>query len=437
MANDIQIYLNNFFDEYGFSDKKIGVALSGGRDSVALAYALKKGGYDVVAINVEHGIRGENSLKDSAFVRDFCQKYDIVLYQERVDSLSFARDNGYTVEQSARILRYRVFENALEKGVCDVVALAHHQDDQAETLLMRIIRGTGVNGLCGMRAVRGKYIRPLLDCSREEIDEYVAQNGIDYVDDETNFCTDYTRNYLRAELAELKKRFPSICRNMARLSQNAVEEEDFVNEFIPSVEAKDGEVRLNVCDLENDFVAKRLIVKAVNALGVTQDIESRHFPLVLALKGAQNGKMIELTHGICVHKDLDALVFTKDENLVKTSQTQFEVHDFDNFGASVQRSDREEYEAQKGKGALFVDGDKIGPNAVLRYRKDGDFIEKFGGGRKSLGDFLTDKKIPLRKRDTLVLLASGDEVLAVFGVEISKKVAIDDNTKNILKLTKK
>ena len=104
MANDIQIYLNNFFDEYGFSDKKIGVALSGGRDSVALAYALQKGGYDVVAINVEHGIRGENSLKDSAFVRDFCQKYDIVLYQERVDSLSFARDNGYTVEQSARIL---------------------------------------------------------------------------------------------------------------------------------------------------------------------------------------------------------------------------------------------------------------------------------------------------------------------------------------------
>ena len=130
-----------------------------------------------------------------------------MLYQERVDSLSFARDNGYTVEQSARILRYKVFENALEKGVCEVVALAHHQDDQAETIFMRIIRGTGVNGLCGMRAVRGKYIRPLLDCPREDIDEYVAQNGIDYVDDETNFCTDYTRNCLRAELSELKNAF--------------------------------------------------------------------------------------------------------------------------------------------------------------------------------------------------------------------------------------
>lgn len=437
MAKDIQIYLNNFFDKYGFSDKKIGVALSGGRDSVALAYALKKGGYDVIAINVEHGIRGENSLKDSAFVRDFCVLYDIPLYQESVDSLSFASDNGYTVEQAARILRYKVFENAIQEGVCDVVALAHHRDDQAETIFMRIIRGTGVNGLCGMRAVRGSYIRPLLECPREDIDEYVAQNGIKYVDDETNFCTDYTRNYLRAELAELKKRFPSVCRNFARLSQNAAEEEDFVNSFIPDVEVVGGEVRLNICDLKDEFVAKRLIVKAVNELGVTQDIESRHFPIVLALADAQNGKMIELTHGICVHKDGNSLVFTKNESLSEKSQTVFEVREFDDFGVSAQRSNREEYGQQKGTGALFIDGDKVPQNAVLRYRKEGDFIEKFGGGTKSLGDFLTDRKVPLRKRDTLALLALGDEVLAIFGVEISKKVAIDNDTKNILKLTTK
>lgn len=437
MAKDIQIYLNNFFDKYGFSDKKIGVALSGGRDSVALAYALKKGGYDVIAVNVEHGIRSENSLKDSAFVRDFCVLYDIPLYQESVDSLSFASDNGYTVEQAARILRYKVFENAIQEGVCDVVALAHHRDDQAETIFMRIIRGTGVNGLCGMRAVRGSYIRPLLECPREDIDEYVAQNGIKYVDDETNFCTDYTRNYLRAELAELKKRFPSVCRNFARLSQNAAEEEDFVNSFIPDVEVVGGEVRLNICDLKDEFVAKRLIVKAVNELGVTQDIESRHFPIVLALADAQNGKMIELTHGICVHKDGNSLVFTKNESLSEKSQTVFEVREFDDFGVSAQRSNREEYGQQKGKGALFIDGDKVPQNAVLRYRKEGDFIEKFGGGTKSLGDFLTDRKVPLRKRDTLALLALGDEVLAIFGVEISKKVAIDNDTKNILKLTTK
>ncbi len=437
MAKDIQIYLNNFFDKYGFSDKKIGVALSGGRDSVALAYALKKGGYDVIAINVEHGIRGENSLKDSAFVRDFCVLYDIPLYQESVDSLSFASDNGYTVEQAARILRYKVFENAIQEGVCDVVALAHHRDDQAETIFMRIIRGTGVNGLCGMRAVRGSYIRPLLECPREDIDEYVAQNGIKYVDDETNFCTDYTRNYLRAELAELKKRFPSVCRNFARLSQNAAEEEDFVNSFIPDVEVVGGEVLLNICDLKDEFVAKRLIVKAVNELGVTQDIESRHFPIVLALADAQNGKMIELTHGICVHKDGNSLVFTKNESLSEKSQTVFEVREFDDFGVSAQRSNREEYGQQKGTGALFIDGDKVPQNAVLRYRKEGDFIEKFGGGTKSLGDFLTDRKVPLRKRDTLALLALGDEVLAIFGVEISKKVAIDNDTKNILKLTTK
>lgn len=437
MAKDIQIYLNNFFDKYGFSDKKIGVALSGGRDSVALAYALKKGGYNVVAINVEHGIRGESSVCDSAFVCEFCKTYNIPLYQKSVDAPAFSSQNGYTIEQGARILRYGVFEEAIESGVCDMVALAHHQDDQAETVLMRIVRGTGVNGLCGMRAVRGKYIRPLLDCPRAEIDEYCKQNALPYVDDETNFCTDYTRNYLRSELAEMKKRFPSICKNFARLSQNAAEEEDFVERFIPPIEVKDGEAYINIADMSDEFLAKRLVYKAIVALGVSQDIESRHYPLVIALKDGQNGKRIYLTHGVCVHKDGEKLVFSKCESVQNTDEIAFSCGDFEGMGVCVSPSCQEEYKAQKGGDILFIDGDKVPQGAVLRHRKDGDYIEKFGGGTKNLGDFLTDKKVPLRKRDTLVVLAHGDEIFAIFGVEISKKVAIDDNTQNVLKLTTK
>lgn len=437
MAKDIQIYLNNFFEKYGFSDRKIGVALSGGRDSVALAYALKKGDYDVVAINVEHGIRGQNSLKDSAFVRDFCTFYDIPLYQESVDSLSFASDNGYTVEQAARILRYKVFEKAIENGVCDIIALAHHRDDQAETVLMRIIRGTGINGLCGMRAVRGNYVRPLLDCPREEIDEYCKENDLKYVDDETNFRTDYTRNYIRAELAEMKKRFPAVIKNFARLSKNAKEEEAFVEARVPDVIEKNSEVAIAIADLDDEFIAKRLILKAANTLGVTQDIESRHFSLVLALKEAQNGKKIELTHGICVHKDGDFLVFSLQKCNKDCVVISFGEGVFDGFGIEITSASFREYQIEKGKGALFIDGDKVPRDAVLRYRKEGDYIEKFGGGTKSLGDFLTDKKVPLRKRDEIALIACGNEILAVFGVEISKNVAIDEDSKNILKLTTK
>ena len=435
MAKDIQIYLNNFFEKYGFFDAKIGVALSGGRDSVALAYALKTGGYNVVAINVEHGIRGDKSVADSDFVKSFCKTHDIDLYFESVDAPAFAKQNGYTLEQSARILRYGVFQNALDKGVCDVVAIAHHQDDQAETVLMRIIRGTGVGGLCGMRAVRGKFIRPLLECPREDINEYCALNSLCYVEDETNACTDYTRNYLRSQLAQMKVRFPSICNNFSRLSQNAAEEEGFVESLVPDVCAVGNEVCVNLDSVQSEFLAKRLISKAIGVLGVTQDIENRHFPLIFALNNAQNGKKIQLTHGICVHKDGNSLVFSKDETVNEHSEYAFSEGVYDDFHAVAQRVSYEQYEAEKGNGALFIDFEKLPEGAVLRHRKDGDFICKFGGGTKNLGDFLTDRKIALRKRDSLAVVAFGNEVFAVFGVEISSKVAVDKNSAVILKLT--
>lgn len=162
MANDIQINLNKFLDNPSFVGKTIGVALSGGRDSVALAYALKNANVPLVAINVEHGIRGQSSVDDSRFVANFCKKYDIPLFCFKVDAPAFCKENGYTLEQGARILRYEIFDSVLDEKKCDYIALAHHADDQVETVLMRIIRGTGVRGLCGMSAVSGKYIRPLL-----------------------------------------------------------------------------------------------------------------------------------------------------------------------------------------------------------------------------------------------------------------------------------
>jgi len=441
MANDIQINLNKFFENPSFSGKRIGVALSGGRDSVALAYALKTADIPLIAINVEHGIRGENSLKDSKFVEDFCKKYDIPLLSFSLDVPSFCEENGYTTEQGARILRYEIFDKVLDEGKCDYIALAHHADDQAETIFMRIIRGTGVRGLCGMKEVSGRYIRPLLNCTREDINAFVEQNSLPFVEDETNSDTAYTRNFIRAELSRIKEKFPFLCTSVSRLCQNANEVCDYIDQNTPSLKLENGEVAVNVKYMDGSLEGKELVLKAAKLLGVCQDIEQRHFPLVFDLVKAQNGKRIELTHGICVHKEGENLVFSRQNgtcgDAIDTPKTKFEVRDFDDLGVSVKRSDRKEYEAQKGKGALFIDGDKVAKNAVLRYRKGGDFIEKFGGGTKSVGDFFTDKKVPLRKRDSLVLLASGNEVLAVVGLEISKKVAVDEDTKNILKLTKK
>lgn len=433
------MYLNNFFDKHGFADLKIGVALSGGRDSVALAYALKESGRDIVAINVEHGIRGQSSIDDSAFVADFCKKYDIELHSFSVDVPTYCKEHGLTIEQGARECRYAIFEKAVADGICDCVALAHHQDDQAETIFMRILRGTGVAGLVGMRAVRDIYIRPLLDCSRDEIDEYIKQNSLEYVDDESNFETDYTRNFIRAELAKIKERFPKVANSIARLAQNADEEEEFVNRFIPNPIIDGSEARVSISDILDTFIGKRLIKKAIQALGVTQDIESRHYPLIFELVEAQNGKKIDLTHGICAHKQGDFIVFTRDNSCQNSDDLQynFTIGEYDDF--AISESSYDEFVTSRGKsGVLFVDGERFfDEDVVIRHRQNGDYIRKFGGGTKSVGDFLTDKKLPLRKRDELFVVASQNEVLVIIGVEISSSVALTQNSKHILKITAK
>lgn len=143
---------------------RIALAFSGGRDSVALADMLLAARADFFAVHVEHGIRGENSLKDAAFAEEFCRERGVGCRLFRVGAPARAKEKGLTVEQAARELRYEVFGGLLAGGECDFVALAHHADDQTETVLMRIFRGTGIHGLRGMSEYSGRYFRPLLLC---------------------------------------------------------------------------------------------------------------------------------------------------------------------------------------------------------------------------------------------------------------------------------
>lgn len=489
MANEIHISLDNIFCDG--KPKTVCVALSGGRDSVALLHCLKQleesfskaqsvaklqnyvnqsqskdvtqdssvgyGKLHIVAANVEHGIRGESSLRDSAFVAELCKRMGVELYSFTVDAPSFAKRNGYTVEQAARILRYRCFDELLDGGKCDYVALAHHLDDQIETVFMRILRGTGIRGLSGIKAVNGRYIRPLLDYTRDDISEYVARHNLEFVDDETNDDISYTRNFLRAEIATLKQRFPAMGAAIKRLSASAEECDSFVESQVPDVEVKDGVAYVKISDCVNTLIAKRLFMRAAAALGVVQDIEERHLNLVLDLLSADSGKRLDLTHGICVHKEGDSLAFTRQCNDSKMDETQFSVKSqveeisfsegyFEDFGISVKLVDVAYAKENLGNdmrtkdndikcASLYIDAEKIPVGAVIRGRRDGDYIHKFGGGTKSLGDFLTDKKVPLRTRDSLKVVADGSRILAVFGVDISADVKIDENTKRVFALT--
>ena len=408
-------------------NSKIALALSGGRDSMALAYALKAQGTPFFAINFEHGIRGDKSVKDSQFVRAWCEKNGVECLSITLDTPTYAKEKGLTIEQGARELRYFHFDKLLQEGKCDYIALAHHNDDQVETILMRLFRGTGVRGLKGMSEVSGKYVRPLINYTREDIDKYVNENNIPFVEDETNKDEGYTRNYIRSQLKGLKKRFPTIGESIARISRSATEIDEYLLAQIGDIEMVDGECTMDISEFDTPATAKRKILAIFEKLGVRQDVEERHYPLIFDLASAENGKKIDLPHGIVAHKDGKKVVFSTLTTPDDMEEIPFEGKTIEGV-ITVTPVDKFE----KGDD-LVIDLNKVPKQAVLRHPREKDKIRKFGGGSKSLGDFLTDKKVPLRKRKDLIVLASApsgyknsNEILFVLGVEISADLKVDE-----------
>ena len=177
-------------------NEKVIVGFSGGADSVALLFSLKTLGYNVIALHVEHGIRGDESLYDASFTKNFCKEKDIPFYIEHINVPEFAKNNGFSLETAARIERYRIFNEYSKKFQCPI-AVAHNKNDQAETVLMHLLRGSGLNGLVGMKYRSDNIIRPILDVTRNEIEFFNAKNNLDFVNDSTNSSNDYTRNKIR------------------------------------------------------------------------------------------------------------------------------------------------------------------------------------------------------------------------------------------------
>lgn len=241
---------------------------------------------------------------------------------------------------------------------------------------------------------------------------------------------------MRAELARIKERFPSVNEAVARLVRHASETDDLVESLAPQPLVTGDGARVPLSAFAVPALAKRTIARACSALGVEQDIEEKHYDAVIALAGSETGKRVELSHGLTAHLERDAVVFTRgEENALPADAEAAFPHggEAEIFGVKIERVAKDAVFGRDG--ALYADADKIPADAVLRGRREGDRITKFGGGTKSLGDFLTDRKVPLRLRDSLVVCASGSEVLFVAGVEISERVRVGDDTVNAIKIT--
>ncbi len=412
----------------------VAAALSGGRDSVCLLHVLQqlsvKLSFKLMAVHVHHGLR-EEADEDEAFCRQLCERLGVDFRTKRVDTPARVKATGESVEEAARNLRYEAFEQLVTGGTAQRIALAHHQQDQAETVLLHLLRGSGLTGLGGMKAKRLPYIRPLLETAAAEIDNYIKENDLSYVEDASNQDTAYRRNRIRHQLLPLLQQEynPEIVKTLAHMAGRLQEEEDYLDRQTPEVSEEDLSISWLLQYPVN--LQKRILRKWLRKHGLVQDLQQVHMEQLLELANGQTGRRISLPRGLTAQKSYDILVIHRSMPCPALQQgfPSFQM-EFMTLAQAVKQWERPQQVPALPE-EKWLSADALEASPVWRTRKAGDYIVA-AGGRKKLKDFLIDEKVPREERDRLPLLADGSHVLWVFGYRISDAVKITENTQQVL-----
>lgn len=410
------------------------VALSGGADSIALLMLLvnarERFQLRVTAAHFNHMIRGGEADRDEEFCRQTCARLGVNLIRGRADIPAIARENGIGIETCAREERYHFLRAAKEKCGAGLIALAHHADDQVETILMHLLRGTGPSGICGMPCLGGDLFRPLLDCSKAEIIKWLQSKNIEWCEDRTNLIPDNPRNALRLKaLPELELIYPSFRNAVLRFSRSARIENDFLEQLSREHRAKHVEyypigARLDLKTNCPDAILRRTI-RALCGSALTYD----KLEEILYLARASSGR-VELTGDLAIERTGSALWF------INTRYTQPDPVQIN--GNELCLEDIAMLRITPGRFPIVPDDPMtesidLEPlrGACLRTRRPGDRMRPLGmKGTRLLSDCLTDKKLERPLRDCLPLIAIDDRVLWCFGLGISEEVKITADTRS-------
>lgn len=425
------------------SGEIIGVACSGGRDSICLLHYLNsiKAELDceVVAVNVDHGIRATSAL-DTEFVMQFCKDNHIRAYKFKAEALKVSKEEKLTVEQAARKVRYGIFETVMKKGLVDKIALAHHLNDQAETVLLNIVRGAGLNGARGMEPVRDNvFIRPLLTTPREEIMAYLDENGLDFVEDETNKDNSYSRNYIRnIVLPALRKHFKSVDKSIVNFASICAKDEEFINSQLNMgtlIETSEFTKIPLTYFYQDEAIINRILMKVLSRFA-KQDIERKHIKMIREFAvEANNGNIISLPFKIKVMKEYDYITIGIIKKKEVVGENAFRSGKLKIEGYGIIRSTSSKVLTEPKMHQHIIDASKLPSNAIWRNRQEGDTFSPLGlGGTKKLKEYFIDKKIPQRMRDEIPVLAVGNKILIVADVEIADELKVTDETKQFYKI---
>ncbi len=452
--------VRNFIREHHMVEKGecVLAAVSGGADSLCLLMILlelqQELGIALRAVHVEHGIRGEESKKDAAFVEDFCSRRQIPCRVFYCDAKTYAKERKMSVEEGARELRYQYFRQAAEEFGADKIALAHNQNDCAETMLFHLARGTGMKGMCGIRPVRQEIVRPLLCASRCEIEAYLAEKDQDFCRDQTNEELLYTRNKIRHQvlpiLSEINSNAVSHMNQAAAFVSEAVELLDALTKQALQAyvcEKDGGTCILQELQKEKQVIRRAVIHKALQKeAGKSQDIAMVHVKQLEQLFALQSGKKINLPYNIEGRKTYQGILLHRqkeqteercqllDLEALRTGSLYISSHGYQIQTRLLDKIPQNE-EIPKKMYTKWLDYDKIKGNMRMRTRQKQDFLViDAKGSRKKLKKYFVDEKVPEYQRDQVLLLADDTHILWVIGYRISEDVKVTQHTKRILEI---
>ena len=420
--------------------KRVAAAVSGGEDSMALLSLLceyaEAGKLALCVLNVDHGIR-KNSASDSEFVRRFCRGRGVEFIGIEADIPKLCKKSGRGIECEAHFFRREFFEKTISEGKVDIVVTAHHAKDNAETVLMHLFRGAGLKGLSGMKVFDGRIFRPFITTPKAEISEYVKARNIEYVVDETNADVTYDRNYIRNEVLPLiEARFPSYENAVARAAAFAADADGSISSQLDgsAFSESDGAVFLD----ENRLSAP-YIFEALSRMGKTSDVYFSTVDRIIGLKNSRQCARADIGDGIVAAREYGKIAFYRGLDKSAAEETPFESPCSDSrittaFGtAEIKRAYGCGFD--KTGQTLVFDADKLPCGCVWRTRREGDRFAPYGCGEKKLKEYLIDKKVPLRKRDGLMLLCCGKEVFIVCGMQISDRIKVTEDSVNVFSVS--
>ena len=437
---------------------KIVVGLSGGPDSVCLLHILSRmkdeWDLEIYAAHLNHQIRGIEAQKDAFYISKLCEEMGITFFIKSINVPEYCEKNGVSIEEGARQLRYEMFSEIKDKTKANKIAIGHNLNDQAETILMRIMRGTGLQGLKGIDYIRdGVIIRPILDIERKDIEEYCKHYKLNPRIDQSNLESIYTRNKIRLDLIPyMKDNFNSnVIESIVRMGNSLRSDNDYLeNEAlikfkdISKINSDSVELKINSYTNLHSAIKVRVLRNSIKQiLGDTNFIDQRHIDDIIELEDESKiDKVINLPRGIFVYRKKDSIIITNKEIVIEELEFCYNIPSngfikIREIGVVIETQvmSIDKYKRSKSdKSCKWFDFNKIEGGIVARNRRTGDKI-KLSGGSKKIKDLFIDIKIPKEDRSKVPIIADSQGILSVGNIRNSENYKIDSQTKEVLKVS--